>query len=229
MPVGEPEFVVNPEPRCPVILLIDTSGSMENEPIDNVNKGIAVFREELNKDEIAALRCEVCIITFGGNVKVAQDFVTVDDFASPTLYAEGATPMGEAIQKALLLIEERKKEYKKNGVQYFRPWIMLITDGAPTDGDLWKTSARALHDAHTTGKCLFYAIAVEGADMATLSEIAPIDAPPQLLEGMKFRELFVWLSASMKKVSTAKPGEAGHQEKLPPINSWAMAPTAPLD
>lgn len=229
MPVGQPEFVDNPEPRCPVVLLIDTSGSMENEPIDNVNKGISIFREELIKDEIAALRCEVCIVTFGGDVKVIQHFVTVDEFEPSTLYAGGGTPMGEAIEQALSLIEERKNKYKENGIQYYRPWIMLITDGAPTDGDLWKASARELHDAYQTGKCLFYAIAVKGADMDTLSEIAPREVPPQMLEGMKFRELFVWLSASMKKVSSARPGEAGHQETLPPINGWAMAPTSSLD
>ena len=47
MPVGMPEFVDNPEPRCPVILLCDTSGSMSGAPINNLNAGLAAFRQEV--------------------------------------------------------------------------------------------------------------------------------------------------------------------------------------
>ncbi len=55
MPVGMPEFVDNPEPRCPVILLCDTSGPMSGAPINNLNAGLAAFRQEVYKDEIASL------------------------------------------------------------------------------------------------------------------------------------------------------------------------------
>ena len=60
MPVGMPEFVDNPEPRCPVILLCDTSGSMSGAPINNLNAGLAAFRQEVYKDEIASLRSSSC-------------------------------------------------------------------------------------------------------------------------------------------------------------------------
>jgi hypothetical protein len=50
MPVGFPEFVENPENRCPVILLLDTSGSMSGQPIQQLNRGIAAFKEDVLKD-----------------------------------------------------------------------------------------------------------------------------------------------------------------------------------
>ena len=73
MPIGLPEFVENPEPRCPVILLCDTSGSMSGEPINALNTGLAAFQKDVYKDEIASLRVEVALVTFGP-VRLAQDW-----------------------------------------------------------------------------------------------------------------------------------------------------------
>jgi uncharacterized protein YegL len=39
------------------------------------------------------------------------------------------------------MITMRKKLYRDNGTPYYRPWIFLITDGAPTDNDAWKNAA----------------------------------------------------------------------------------------
>lgn len=38
----------NPEPRCPCVLLLDTSGSMNGSPISELNKGLQVFKDELS-------------------------------------------------------------------------------------------------------------------------------------------------------------------------------------
>jgi hypothetical protein len=50
--------------------------------------------------------------------------------------------MGSAIDLTLDLIESRKQTYKANGTPYFRPWIFLVTDGEPTDGNRWQEAAR---------------------------------------------------------------------------------------
>ena len=41
----------NPEPRCPYVLLLDTSGSMQGEPIRQLNAGLQAFEESLKADE----------------------------------------------------------------------------------------------------------------------------------------------------------------------------------
>ncbi len=212
MPVGMPEFVDNPEPRCPVILLCDTSGSMSGAPIDALNTGLAAFREEVSMDEQASLRVEVAMVTFGP-VRLAQDFATIDNLTPPRLIADGVTPMGEAINYALDLLEDRKEIYKNNGIQYYRPWVFLITDGAPTD--IWHIAAQRVSQAERERRLLFFAVGVEGADMNTLRQITPSERPPVLLDGLDFKSMFQWLSTSMKRVSSSQVG--GTMIALPPV------------
>ncbi|KHG39123.1 MAG: VWA domain-containing protein [Aphanizomenon flos-aquae KM1D3_PB] len=218
MPVGLPEFVENPENRCPVILLLDTSGSMSGQPIQELNRGLAAFKEDVMKDAQASLSVEVAIVTFGP-VKLTQDFVTIDHFTAPKLETEGVTPMGEAIEYALDLLETRKQTYKDNGVHYYRPWVFLITDGAPTDA--WEGAAQRVREEEEQRRMLFFTVGVQGADMNKLRQIAPPERPPVTLNGLDFRSLFVWLSTSMKRVSSGKVGEA---VALPPVG-WGQITT----
>lgn len=219
MPVGLPEFIENPENRCPVILLLDTSRSMSGQPIQELNEGLKTFKDDLLRDTQASLSVEVAVIQFGKNVKLVQDFVTVDEFIPPVLYADGLTPMGQAIEYALDLLEQRKTTYKKNGIQYYRPWVFMVTDGAPTDS--WKNASQRLQDAENTNKLLFFSVGVEGADMDTLRYINPPSRPPVMLNGLDFSSLFIWLSSSMKRVSNGKVGEV---IVLPPVG-WGQIST----
>jgi uncharacterized protein YegL len=206
MAVGMPEFVENPENRCPVILLLDTSGSMSGQPIQELNRGLAAFKEDVQKDSQASLSVEVAMITFGPIVKLTQDFVTIDQFTTPTLEVGGVTPMGAAIDYALDFLENRKQTYQNNGILYYRPWVFLITDGAPTDS--WQPAAQRLKEAEAQSQLLFFAVGVKDADMNILKQISPPERPPVTLNGLNFRDLFVWLSASMKRVSSGKVGQA---------------------
>jgi len=65
VPFGGVEFADNPEPRCPCVLLLDTSGSMGGAKIAELNKGLQTFAEELHSDAMASKRVELAIITFG--------------------------------------------------------------------------------------------------------------------------------------------------------------------
>jgi uncharacterized protein YegL len=208
------EFADNPEPRVPVVLLLDTSGSMQGEPINNLNDGIRALKDELMADPLAHKRVEISIVTFGP-VQQQNAFVTADTWQPPRLTCTGDTPMGSAIVEALRIVEDRKRQYQAAGASYYRPWIFMITDGAPTDD--WHSAAQMLKEAATSRKVAFFAFAVEGADMATLRAISPRE--PQKLKGLKFRELFVWLSNSLGAVSRSSPT----QERLalpPPSGSW---------
>jgi len=90
------------------------------------------------------------------------------------------------------------------GSTIFRPWIFLITDGGPTDE--WQSAARQVHEGEDKGAFAFFAVGVAGANMNALRQISVRE--PLKLEGLKFRELFQWLSNSMKDVSQSIPGAA---------------------
>ncbi len=213
IPFGTDSFADNPEPRCPCVLLLDTSGSMYGRPIQELNEGIRTFKQELMSDPLATKRVEIAVITFGP-VTVDNSFQTVPFFQPPSLTATGDTPIGAAITAAIDLITKRKQEYKSHGVAYYKPWIILITDGAPTDS--WATAARMVKEGEDSKAFAFFAIGVEGADFATLKQISVRE--PLKLKGLMFREFFMWLSASMKMVSSKNPGS---NIKLIPPSGWS--------
>jgi len=202
VPFASTEFAENPEPRCPCILLLDTSGSMSGRPVAELNQGLIAFKEELTADSLAAKRVEVAIITFGP-VQIQNDFQTADIFQPMTLSASGETPMGAAIEQAISLLDQRKQLYRANGIAYYRPWIFLITDGGPTDN--WKSASEKVHAGENSKTFSFFAVGVEGAKFEILSQIAVRE--PLKLKELRFRELFVWLSNSMKAVSRSTVGE----------------------
>lgn len=197
------DFASNPEPRCPCVLLLDVSGSMQGQPLAELNAGLAVFKDELAADALAMKRVEVAIVTFGPT-KIETPFVSASTFYPPTLTAQGDTPMGGAIMQALSLVRDRKNEYRLNGISYYRPWVFLITDGGPTDA--WQEAVAAVREGEASKQFAFFAIGVKGANMDILKQISPIEREPLSLEGLKFRELFSWLSSSLRSVSRSTPG-----------------------
>jgi uncharacterized protein YegL len=209
------DLIENPSPRCACLLVLDTSSSMSGTPIDELNEGLRTFISELQKDEVAAYSVEVGIIEFGAQVREVMPFTTVAGLESiPSLQASGLTPMGSAVELALQKLEERKESYKRAGIAYYQPWMVLISDGEPNDA--WAqaaVNAKALADAR---KLVSLPIGVQGANLSTLGKFSNKPAVP--LAGLKFHEFFVWLSASMSRVSASNSTTSGIA--LPTMDSW---------
>ena len=187
------DLVNNPTPRVPVVLCLDFSGSMGaveddgtlkdtgetvyedgqtwnivtggTSRISELKKGVELFYEAIREDEVAQYSAEICIVTFNSTVKCVEDFATIDRQPSlPEFIATGETYMGEGVNLALDLLEKRKKEYKDKGVDYYQPWLVLMTDGDANgnSGELARAMSRT-NDLINNRKLTIFPIGIDVA------------------------------------------------------------------
>jgi len=209
----------NYEQKCLCVLVLDVSGSMAGKPIDQLNQGLKDFQKQLQLDFVAAQRIEVAIVTFGSTVETVVHPKLSADFEMPTLKSSGLTKLVDGVRMAINIVEERKIWYRSTGQTYFRPWIMLITDGEPDrDQDLVGLSNEIQNKVDNKGFS-FYAVGVEGYNHSKLLKISHPSTPPLQLKGLAFNELFKWLSASISLVSKSVEGQ---QLQLPSPSGWAQ-------
>jgi len=213
-PIDLIEFMDNPEPRCPVVLLLDTAQTMAGQPMAELNAGLHAFDQALKGDSVASLRVELALITFGERVQVWETprdevppnaepahraFVTAAAFHPPTLKAGGPSCIGTAVALGLRLLRDRQVIYQQNGVDYFKPWMLLISSGQPSDPG-WEAAAAQIRATLNHQGVLFYAIGVSGANMQALARFTDM---PLALDRLAFSDLFRWISASLAAVSTS--------------------------
>lgn len=231
------DLVNNPTARVPVCLCLDTSGSMGSgggflsglcggnsgsAPIDELNEGVKLFYDAIRDDETAMYSAEIAIVTFGGSEQLVEDFANIERQPNvPTFTANGGTPMGEAVNLALDCLEKRKQEYKDKGVDYFQPWLVLMTDGEPngSSSELERAVNRTV-DMVNTKKLTIFPIGIgNDADMNVLAKFSPKRSPLKL-RGMNFKEFFQWLSQSVSRTSQSMPGESVSLD-MDGIKGWA--------
>jgi uncharacterized protein YegL len=132
------DLIENPTPRIPICLALDASWSMNGSKIRELNKGIKYFFESLLDDEVTRYSAEIAVVSFGGEKGTKKavkllDFAFIERQEVPQLVAAGWTPMGEGVELSLNLLEQRKSKYKAAGIDYWQPWLIIMTDGNPTD------------------------------------------------------------------------------------------------
>lgn len=219
-----PEFATNQEPRCACVLLLDTSGSMAGASIQSLNEGLSAFENEIKSDPQASLRVDVAVVSFSSEVRVVQEFVGAQDFVAPVLAAGGLTFMASGVERALELLAERNRDYDRNKILRYRPWIMMITDGrqeGPDPASLQAAAAK-VQAAEAAKRVAFFAIGTASADFAALSALCSAERPPTELASLRFRELFVWLSRSLGSVAKSVVDQVGQQVPLEPRSGWSV-------
>jgi uncharacterized protein YegL len=202
------DLVNNPTTRLPVCLCLDVSGSMAGKPIEDLKKGVENFLTAIKMDEVARYSVELAIVTFDSKADVALDFISIDRQTIPELQARGLTSMGEGVNLALDILEKRKAEYSSKGVDYYQPWMVLMTDGYPTDD-----TTSAINRVQKLGenkKLTVFPVAMgEDADINTLKKFSTLknNMVLKVSSPSYFREFFEWLSQSALIASQSVPGD----------------------
>jgi uncharacterized protein YegL len=188
---------------------------MTGRPIEELNAGLVLLKDELSADPLASKRVQIGVVTFGP-VETVTDFVDAKQWDPPVLTPKGNTPMGAAIEQGLQMLESQKAVYKGAGIPLYRPWVFLITDGGPTDS--WKNAARLVHEGEANKKFKFFAVGVEQANFDILKQISV--GEPIALKGVRFRDLFAWLSSSLASVSRSNPDDEVKLENPTGPKGW---------
>lgn len=220
----------NPDPRVACVVLADVSGSMQGEPIAALERGFAAFTDYLHRDPLASKRVEVAVVTFGTVATVLVPMQEARSLQPVGFTAAGTTNLAAGVHLALDILEDRKYAYKAAGLQYYRPWILLLTDGRPNIEGLDESIAR-LNAAETArGVTIFAVGAGPYVDYQQLTRMS-LQRSPAPLDGLKYEALFEWLSASLSNVSNSTEfarsdealGSMGSQIPLPPVSGWTSA------
>lgn len=201
------EVAENYEQKCLCVLVLDVSGSMGGSPIQELNNGLQDFYNEISNDPTTSQRLEVALVTFCHVVSTIQSPALVENFTMPKLIASGSTATVTAVRDAIDLVAARKAWYKTTNQTYYRPWIILMTDGEPDSDQDVDGLAQQIKQDTANKSYMFLPIGVgEGANMSILSKMQE-NIPPMKLKGTKFSSFFKWLSASMGTVVNGSEGQ----------------------
>jgi uncharacterized protein YegL len=132
----------------PFYLCLDVSASMAGAPIDAVNRQLPVLRANICEDPAIAEVIRFALVTFSDQSRTLlplSDLSLVEEI--PILVPAGTTSYGAAFDHLRTVIEEDYRAGRLAGDRWYRPAVIFVSDGRPTDpADVWRQAHRRLTD-----------------------------------------------------------------------------------
>lgn len=216
-PFDPSKFTAPKAKPLPVILLLDVSGSMSGEKIQNLNAAVRDMLNEFRGNETSETEIWVSIITFGSKVTLHQPLASANDIQWQDLAAGGSTPLGVALEMAKAMIEDKSVVPSRA----YRPTAILVSDGQPDNG--WKGALREFVHEGRSAKCDRMAMAI-GADADEKVLGAFIEGTQHPLfyaeNARQLKDFFKFVTMSVtSRAKSQKPNE------IPPASSIEVLPT----
>lgn len=183
-----------------------------------VENGINLVYDSIRNSEQASSSAEISIVTFSDRAEIYEDFSTIDqknNFDQRRINFGNSTNMAAGVQLALKTLDERKQKYKMNGIDYYQPWLLLFTDGNPTDSvyDVQKFCM----DLQKQNKLTVYTFALnEDVNIENLKGFSKIN--PIRLKEEKFEQFFEFLG---KSISMVTENQDSANLDLTNLSDWA--------
>lgn len=198
----------------PVIVLADTSGSMEGAKIQALQTALREMCDALGALDDPRCEVSVTVIRFGGDVEVMVPPTLARDAIIPELRAFGATPMGEAIDLLVRLTEDPDLFPKRA----FAPTVVLISDGQPTPPECVDAPLARLLGGGRVGRATRLAMAIgPDADHGMLRRFIGNGEVPLFLarDAHRIRDFFRWVTLSVQVRTRSRMPD---QAPLPPTD-----------
>lgn len=209
------QFTVTEARPLPVIILADTSGSMGVDgKIGALNGALKAMVNSFSQESRLRAEIHLGVITFGGGARSHLPFSSVGEIEGfDELKAAGGTPMGAALN----LVHEWLEDKVLIPSRAYRPLLILISDGLPTDD--WEQPFEQLKSSERAQKATRLAMAI-GADadegMLT-SFINDLEAP--LFHAHNAQDIHRFFRAVTMSVTTQSVSNNPNQAVLPDLST----------
>jgi len=206
--------------RLPVYLLLDTSGSMQGEPIHSVNVGLQALISSLRQDPFALETVYISIITFDIEARVFLPLTPLDSVQLQEIEVKGATFMGSALKLLIKSMQNDLVISSDNMKGDWSPLVFLMTDGSPSDFEAYKEAASILKKS----KLIKIVACASGPKARTdyleilTDNIVQMDS----MDSSAFMSFFKWVSASVSAGSSSAGIENDNNLPPPPAEIQIM-------
>lgn len=202
--------------RLPVYLLVDSSGSMQGEPIHAVNVGISSMLTALRQDPFALESVYLSLITFDNEVKEILPLTSLEQaqISDIELPKSGATHIGEALE---FVVKKVKTEVVLSSADVkgdFRPMLFIMTDGSPSDLMVFKESVPKVKACNFAE--IIACAAGPKAKPEYLKQITDTVVVLDNMDSSAFASFFKWVSDSIAAGSMSAGVDGGLSNALPP-------------
>jgi uncharacterized protein YegL len=185
--------------RLPVYFLLDTSGSMNGEPIQALNNAMSGMINSLRSDAQASETLWISIITFDRVINEISPLTELPLFQLPEIVCpqSGPTNTGKALE---LLYDKVSKEVKKGSPTQkgdWRPLLFIFTDGKPSDIQLYTEmipKIKSLNFGSIVG-----CAAGSSADNSKLQELADTVVHLDTADSSTLKQFFKWVSDTIEQ------------------------------
>ena len=202
--INASDFGSSTKRRLPICFCLDTSGSMMGNPIKQLNQGLTNFIASIKANDDTRSATDIAIITFGSSVEIVMPFGKIAGDLPEISASTTMTPIGEGILTALELLNARKEGYKEQGIKYYQPWLVVITDGAPQGPNAlanMELAIKACNELESNDKLVVFNIGVgNSVDYDILKRVSVKREEPISISSGDFGKLFEFLGSSSSSI-----------------------------